>query len=193
MHELPGELVALGGAIRNLARMDARRCGYPLTTLHGYTLSLTALEQLIEQLRTLPLAKRIKLPGLRSDRADIILPGALVARAIMQVMGVRALTVSVNGLREGLFFEHFWRHWDEPIIADIRSFGVLNLARIYHYQKKHANHVRFLASRVFEQLTPLHGYGAPERELLDAAALLHDIGAIIAYENHDVHSQTLIV
>lgn len=193
LHGLSGELVALGGAIRNLARMDARRSNYPLTTLHGYSLSLTALEQLIEQLRTLPLAKRIKLPGLRSDRADIILPGALVARAVMQAMGVQSLTVSVNGLREGLFFERFWQHWEEPIIADIRGFGVLNLARIYHYQKKHANHVRFLAGRVFEQLAPLHGYGASERELLDAAALLHDIGAIIAYENHEVHSQTLII
>lgn len=38
-----------------------------------------------------------------------------------------------------------------------------------------------------------YGYGAGERELLDAAALLHDIGSIVAYENHEVHSQTLII
>ena len=133
------------------------------------------------------------MPGLRSDRADIILPGAMVIHAVLERMGVPALTVSVNGLREGLFFEHFWGHWAEPVSADIRSFGVLNLARIYQYQKTHANHVRFLAGRLFDQLAPLHGYGLAERELLGVAALLHDIGTLISYEDHDQHSQTLII
>lgn len=190
---LTGELVGLGGTIRNLARIEARRRGYPLVTMHGFTLSQAALEQTIEVLRTQPLARRIRLPGLRTDRADIILPGALVLHAILQRSSKDALTVSVHGLREGLFFEHFWRHWSEPVIADIRGFGVLNMARVYRYHKKHANHVRFLAGRVFEQLTLLHNYGGAERELLDAAALLHDIGTLIAYDGHDVHSQTLIV
>lgn len=190
---LAGDLVGLGGTIRNLARIEARRRDYPLATMHGYPFSLAALEQTIETLRALPLAKRIRLPGLRTDRADIILPGALVLRAILQRSNKEGLTVSVHGLREGLFFEHFWRHWSEPVSADIRGFGVLNMARVYRYQKKHANHVRFLADRVFAQLTPLHHYGSAERELLGAAALLHDIGTLIAYDGHEVHSQTLIV
>ena len=42
----------------------------------------------------------------------------------------------------------------------MRRFSVLNIARNYEYQKPHANHVRYLADRIFEQLTPLHGYGA---------------------------------
>jgi exopolyphosphatase/guanosine-5'-triphosphate,3'-diphosphate pyrophosphatase len=45
---------------------------------------------------------------------------------------------------------------------------------------------------MFDQLVPLHGYGACARELLSAAALLHDLGTIIGYDAHDVHSQTLI-
>jgi exopolyphosphatase/guanosine-5'-triphosphate,3'-diphosphate pyrophosphatase len=110
----------------------------------------------------------------------------------MERLKVDRLTVSINGLREGLFYEYFWGHLVDPVIADIRSFGVLNLARIYGYQKTHANHVRFLAGRMFDQLAPLHGYGAAERELLAAAALLHDLGTLIGYDAHDIHSQTLI-
>ena len=65
--------------------------------------------------------------------------------------------------------------------------------RNYHYDKTHANHVRYLAVRIFDQLTRLHNYAAEERVILDAAAMLHDIGTIIGYEEHDKHSQTLIV
>ncbi len=190
--EVSGQLVGLGGSIRSLARMEAARQNYPLSTLHGFSLSASSLAESSGLFRSLPLPKRTKLAGLRSDRADIILPAALVIQAIMARLKVDKLTVAVNGLREGLFFEHFWGHLSDPVIPDIRSFGVLNLARRYGYQKTHANHVRFLAHRLFDQLTPLHGYGASERDLLGAAALLHDLGTIIGYDQHEVHSQTLI-
>ena len=187
-----GQLVGLGGTIRTLARIEAERQEYPLFTLHGFELTQASVEESIGQFRTLPLNKRLKVPGLRSDRADIILAGALVIQAIMTRLKQDRLTVAVNGLREGLFYEYFWGHLVDPVISDIRSFGVLNLARTYNYQKTHANHVRFLAGRMFDQLAPLHGYGASERELLAAAALLHDLGTVIGYDAHDVHSQTLI-
>ena len=190
--EVRGQLVGLGGTIRNMARIEAERQNYPLSTLHGFELTLASVEESIRLFRTLPLSKRLKVPGLRGDRADIILGGALVIQAVMKRLGADRLTVSINGLREGLFYEYFWGHLHDPVIADIRSFGVLNLARIYGYQKTHANHVRFLAGRMFDQLAPLHGYGAAERELLSAAALLHDLGTVIGYDDHDQHSQTLI-
>ncbi len=188
----PRQLVGLGGTIRNLAKMDAARQNYPLNTLHGYRLSRAALEENVRLLSTLPLAERRRLPGLNSDRADIILPGALVVQAVMARLQVEELTISINGLREGLFFEHFWQHLSYPVVANVRRFSVLNMARIYNYDKRHASHVRFLAGRLFQQLRPLHGYGPAEQELLDAAAVLHDLGTVISYNDHHKHSQSLI-
>jgi len=185
-------LVGLGGTIRNLARIESKRQKYPLNTLHGFSLSRASVAQSIDLFRELPLAERQKIPGLNVDRADIILPGAMVLLALMKRLGVDQATISINGLREGIFFEQFWRHLPYPVIGDVGRFGVLNMARNYQYQRQHANHVRFLAGRLFEQMAPLHGYGLAERNLLDAAALLHDLGVIVGYEEHHKHSQTLI-
>lgn len=186
-------LVGLGGTIRNMAGMAAEREAFPLSTLHGYVLGREALDENIRLLTTLPLAERQAISGLSSDRADIILPGALVLRAVMERLQAEAVTISVNGLREGLFAEQFWQHLSYPVIDDVRRFSVLNIARTYQYNKPHTNHVRFLAGCLFEQLAPLHGYGRAERELLDTAALLHDIGQLISYPDHHLHSQALIV
>jgi exopolyphosphatase/guanosine-5'-triphosphate,3'-diphosphate pyrophosphatase len=185
-------LVGLGGTIRNLAGIEAARQSYPLHTLHGFTLHRASVEASIDQLRKLPLDGRMEIPGLHSDRADIILPGAMVLASLMKRFDTKEIAVSVNGLREGVFFEHFWQHLHYPVIPDVRRFSVLNLARNYQYQERHANHVRFLAGRLFDQLLPLHDYGLSEREVLDAAALLHDGGRIIGYTGHHRHSQTLV-
>ncbi|HHJ06160.1 MAG TPA: Ppx/GppA family phosphatase [Anaerolineae bacterium] len=186
-------LVGLGGTIRNLAKIEAVRQNYPLKTLHGFRLSQESVAESIAQFKKLPLPERKKIYGIKADRADIILPGAMVIATIMKRLQVDGLTVSINGLREGIFLEQFWNHLTYPVISDARRFGVLNMARVYQYQKAHANHVRYLAGRLFEQLNPLHHYGRAEREMLDAAALLHDLGSIISYRNHHKHSQTLII
>lgn len=186
------QLVGLGGTIRNLARMQAMREAYPLTTLHGFVLTRASLAESIDLLVEQPLANRKKLSGLNSDRADIILPGALVLATIMDRLQKDSLIISMNGLREGLFFERFWHHLSYPVAGNVRRFSVLNMARVYNYEKKHANHVRFLADRLFEQLMPLHGYNLDDLRLLDAAAIMHDLGSIIDYYNHHRHSQMLI-
>ncbi len=190
----PGQLlVGLGGTIRNLAKMEAARSEYPLNTLHGFVLSHKSVKESVRQLAELPLAERQKLLGLSSDRADIILPGAMVIQSILDRLEADELTISVNGLREGLFFEHFWDHLTYPVVAKVRTCSILNMARVYHYQKNHAIHVRYLADRLFNQLSPLHGYDSAERQLLDSAALLHDLGSIISYDSHHKHSQMLII
>jgi len=186
------QLVGLGGTIRNLAKIEASRRKYPLYTLHGFNLSRESVENSIRQFLDLPLTKRKEIEGLKNDRADIILPGAMVILEIMKLLDKDSLTLSMSGLREGLFFEHFWEHLPYPVIPDVRRFSVLNMARNYQYQKIHANHVRYLSGRLFDQLAPLHGYEQPERQLLEAAALLHDIGTVVGYDGHHRHSQTLI-
>lgn len=185
-------LVGLGGTIRNLAKLETVRQASPLKTLHGFILTRASIETSVELFRKLPLSKRQRLEGLSPDRADIILAGALTVLGVLEKLGIDELKISTAGLREGVFFEHFWEHLDYPVIADPRRFSVLNLARNYNYHERHADHVRLLAGRLFDQLQPLHEFGPAERELLDAAALLHDIGTVIAYDGHHRHSETLI-
>jgi exopolyphosphatase / guanosine-5'-triphosphate,3'-diphosphate pyrophosphatase len=187
-----GPLIGLGGTIRNLAKIEAARRASPLQSINGFVLSRASLDETIALLRDLPLAQRRRIAGLVRDRADIILPGALVIRAIMERLGIDSLTISESGLREGLFFEQFCSNLPYPVLPHLREFGVLNIARFYGFHETHARHVRYLATRLFEELSPLHGYGNSEKELLGAAALLHDIGTAIRYNDHHKHSQTLI-
>lgn len=190
----PGRtLVGIGGTVRNLARIDQKRRNYPLERLHGYVLTLKALDSIIGMLRKKDLSEREDIPGLNSDRADVILSGAVILQQLMAQGNFEEILISGQGLRDGLFYEHFLGHQRLPLMNDVRGFTVQNLAHIYDYEAAHAAQVRDLSLSLFDQLQPLHGYGPWERELLSYAAILHDIGIQVGYYDHHKHSAYILV
>lgn len=188
------QFAGLGGTIRALVRIDREMSGYPLGLVHGYELKLGRLEKLIDRLRILPVSERTrKVPGLAADRADIILPGAMVVAGALRRAGADRLVVCGQGLREGLLYREFLRPANPPLIRNLREFSVLNVARLYGYEQAHTKHVAWLALALFDQLAHLHGYGTLEREYLWAAAQLHDIGTVVDYYDHHKHSAYIIL
>src|SRR4029077_693419 len=69
---------------------------------------------------------------------------------------------------------------------------VLAFAHRYAWDAPHANRVTDLSLSLFDQTVELHELGAPERELLQFAGLLHDVGAGVAQSAHHKHSLYII-
>ncbi|MGB5341080.1 MAG: Ppx/GppA family phosphatase, partial [Thermoanaerobaculia bacterium] len=100
-------LVAMGGTIRNLARAVQKEQQYPLLErVHGYFLSRGDLEGLADRLLGLKSKKRSRIPGIKSDRADVIVAGALVYRWLLQQSDLEGVWISGSGLREGALLRH---------------------------------------------------------------------------------------
>jgi exopolyphosphatase / guanosine-5'-triphosphate,3'-diphosphate pyrophosphatase len=181
----PVPLVAMGGTIRNLARAAQRKHAYPLDLLHGYFLHAEELEEVTDRLLPLTRKKRARVPGINSDRADVILAGALVYRWLLRASGRDGLFVSGHGIREGAFYRHFLA--PPHLVPEVRSFSIDNLVARYDLASPHTSHVRRLAGRLFADLAPLHALGPREGQLLDAAAALHDIGVTVGFYRHHRH------
>ena len=188
-------LVGTGGAVRTLAAMAQRAVDYPLSEIHGYQLSRDAVGALIETLIATPVGQRSRIAGLKSDRADIILAGALAYDVVMERVGVSEMEVCAQGLREGLFYEQFLGALDPPLFPDVRRASVLNVAMRYDYDRLHADHVARLALEIFDGTarTGMHAGDGLEREWLWAAAMLHDIGVIVDYHDHHKHGFYLVL
>src|SRR4029077_6172797 len=75
---------------------------------------------------------------------------------------------------------------------DIRRRSVIELAERCSYWPEHAHQVARLAGPIFDQPRSGPGLTDREREWLEYAALLHDVGVHISYERHHKHSYYLI-
>jgi exopolyphosphatase/guanosine-5'-triphosphate,3'-diphosphate pyrophosphatase len=104
------------------------------------------------------------------------------------------IEVTEAGLREGVFYE---RHLgtDPPLFDDVRTASVTNLAAQYGADEAHTHHVAHLALTMFDELADadLHPGDEEERRLVWAAALLHDIGMAVDYDDHHHHSRYLVL
>ncbi len=183
-------VVALGGSVRNLARAVQKRTDYPLELLHGYSMPRTELSKLTTRLLRRSSAKRQAIPGIRPDRADVILAGALLLRWLLRRIDRDQLIISGYGLREGTLYRHLLPapHLKE----DPRRFAIEDLMAQYPQPRVHVAHTRKLARWLFEGLQPLHKMTTTEGRLLDAAAALHDIGHGLSFYRHARHGAYLL-
>jgi exopolyphosphatase/guanosine-5'-triphosphate,3'-diphosphate pyrophosphatase len=185
-----GRLVGIGGTIRNLAAAAMKRLDVPDIDAQGFLLTRDALGEVIDELASQPASKRGQVKGIKYDRADVILGGALVLATALEEGGFHGIEVTEAGLREGAFFE---RLMGDELFDDVRAESVHNLAHRFGHDDEHDLHVWALSAAMFDGLAAagLHGYGRAERDVLWAACLLHDIGVAVNYDDHHRHSHYL--
>lgn len=186
-------LIGSGGTFTNLASIHLARSGLESArSVHGAIVTRVEVEHILDQLNSLSQSERENVPGLNPDRADIIVAGVAVIAEVLARLKCRELAVSAYGIREGILLESARV---TPVIADpgsARERSVRELAERTHYEKPHAERVQKLALKIFDSIGERLDLDNDDRQALSDAALLHDIGYHIDYDQHNKHSYHLI-
>jgi exopolyphosphatase/guanosine-5'-triphosphate,3'-diphosphate pyrophosphatase len=193
----PDAMAGSSGTIQNLAEIASRmsKNASPSGEMPE-SLEIGALEDLAEKLCSLTLSERKKIPGINPSRADIIVAGAAILHTIMDEIGAPSIRISARGLLDGMLQDYLERgrfgYLDNSMTT--REQSVLQLARSCNFNETHSRHVALLACEIFDASREigLHEYGPRERELLGYAALLHDIGLFLSFDEHHTHSRYMI-
>ncbi|MBN2106100.1 MAG: Ppx/GppA family phosphatase [Deltaproteobacteria bacterium] len=184
--------IATGGNIEELAKMaDA-----PQKTGGIRNLSVSGLKRLMEELPRLSVKQRMVRWGMYQDRADVVVPAAVVYAHLAALSGQKSMLVPYVGTKEGILLDladrltlnSTYTHRKEKQLLHL----TVSLGRRYQFHEAHGQQVCRLALALFEQLQTLHGLDQDDHRILMVAALLHDIGAYISYKKHHKHSLYLI-
>lgn len=203
----PQLIIATGGTSTTLGAV-ALQHGHapgspaPGAAVQGLEIKRATVGRIVRQLRGLSLEDRARVPGLAPERADIIVPGVAILHGLMKHLDVRRLRVHSGGIRDGLLLSMagaLYPREGGDALASARDplRGVYRLARACRFDQRHSEHVARLAVRLFDQIAgalPEKPAWATEeaRLLLEAGALLLDVGYLINYAQHNRHSYSLI-
>jgi exopolyphosphatase / guanosine-5'-triphosphate,3'-diphosphate pyrophosphatase len=145
---------------------------------------------------TLDLEDRLKLPGLDPRRADLTVTGAILLDTLLRALNASEITLCDLALREGLVLDYIHQHRSDIArvdrYPDVRRRSTIELAERCNWEAAHSKRVAHLALNLFDGTKGLHGFGDREREWLEYASFLHDIGNHISYERHHRHSYYLV-
>jgi len=194
----PDLLIGSSGTVETIVAMGHMADGAELPrTLNGATVTR---EQVVASLEALVAAgsaeAALDLPGVDPKRADILLGGAVILDEVMRAVGLDELTFSEGALREGILFDELDRRRGQRIrhhLSDTRRQGVLQLMELCEEDPRHARQTAWLAGRILAGVggqLALHEDDAAE--LLEAAALLANVGLFISHSRHHQHSYYVI-
>jgi exopolyphosphatase/guanosine-5'-triphosphate,3'-diphosphate pyrophosphatase len=153
---------------------------------------LVALER---QLFATDASGRAKLPGADQRRAELLPAGIVVLNHLMAATQLEELTISDWALREGIVLSAIGSHDRAELDEDpraLRRASLLALCRRCNWRQRHAHRVAQLALELFDALGAVSELAGEDREILELAALSHDIGEHVSRADHDRHSAYLI-
>ncbi|GIX06549.1 MAG: phosphatase [Candidatus Poribacteria bacterium] len=165
-------------------------------SLHQEEVPADSLRKVCDRLIASTVQERMAIKDLDRTRIHTIVPGAVLLRELLDRFPIGGLVVCEYALREGVIYDYVARNrsgiLQAAVIPDVRMRSVLALARRCNWDETHSRHVTRLSLQMFDQLAPRFQWDPGERDLLEFAGLLHDIGKLINVRRHHRHGQYLI-
>jgi exopolyphosphatase/guanosine-5'-triphosphate,3'-diphosphate pyrophosphatase len=211
----PLHVLGVGGTLTTLLAIVARKRGLtvdrkdPRQAAMVGVISVQEIRECIDALASMPASRRDELPGVSSDRADIILCGLIAAERALHRMQASHIRIIAGGVREGLLAKlakgellasdarHGTRH--TSLLAHAGELLDLCAPHTPHATAAHSRHVAHLSLRLFASLAELcewrelAGHTMHQQSLLlHAAALVHDVGVMVRYKQHHKHSARIV-
>lgn len=192
-------IIGSSGTMENIGAMVASRNSITANlTLNELEFSSKEYLDFYEEFIPKKRKQRLKEKQLEEKRVDIINPGVVLLKYLIEEFSIENIRISESALREGMILNFIEKQKDKlnlDLVAhfkDPRKRSVYELLRKTDWLEDHSKHVSNFALQLFDEFQEELKLEEPDRELLEYATLMHDIGYYISYRKHHKHAWYLI-
>ena len=189
--------IASSGTAQNIAKMIRSMNDHDDEgTTNQSVFTRKEFQKLYKAVTGMSVSERKKLTGLDEKRVDLIIPGLVLVNMIFSLFKLKEIAISDSALREGMVIHYLKTTWpgaERQEQLNIRRGSVIELGYRCDWDRKHSEQIAELSLQLFDCLQFLHELDTHDRELLEYAALLHNIGTFISISSHHKHSQYIIL
>ena len=152
--------------------------------------------QLFKTVHELNLPQIIKVFKINEDVAELVVPTILLYEQLLALVPVQEIILTDDRFIDGICLLHIGPKASKDYADELEQEQLSLLYSIgerYQYDEAHSRQVAKLALAMFDKLGKHHGLDSHSRILLQATALLHDIGKYVSLRSHSLYSYMLIM
>lgn len=154
----------------------------------AWEISSEGVKELVDRVVAFGDLDKLKLPGLSDDRRAVYAGGLAVIDTCFRELGLTRMHVSEAALREGLLHDLLGRLTH----TDARADAVRALAKRHSVDLAQAKRVKTIALQLFDQVAPAWHLDIEDREALQFASMLHEVGLSISHSQHHQHGEYIL-
>ena len=190
-------LIGSSGTMENIGLMISHRNNKtPNLTINELEFTAKEFFELYDDIIGLDKKKRAKLKGLDEKRINLLPAGLVLVHYILKTFGIKRVKISSQALREGIVLRYIKKEMSEGIRMHLdespRRRSVLELVHKCDWHGDHSKHVAKIALKLFDELSDELHLEFEDRELLEYASFMHDIGYHISHRKHHKHALYII-
>ncbi|MCX7821556.1 MAG: Ppx/GppA family phosphatase [Brevinematales bacterium] len=177
--------IGVSGTIENIARL----CNKISRNMNSNGLVIT-YEGITELFDSIPdiIKDENTFNYVDSSRRDTILAGIVLLKCMFDFFDIKRLNVSYYGIREGNAISLMKKEY----LSNVRYSSTKHILKRFNLDKIHSRNVCNFALRIFDVLKNVHNLDKNWKDYLFTASVLHDVGKIISFNNHEDHSEYII-
>jgi exopolyphosphatase/guanosine-5'-triphosphate,3'-diphosphate pyrophosphatase len=190
-------IIGSSGTMENIAQMIANRKDKSIDmTINEMEFSAEDFRKFYDWFIKLSKKERRSVSGLDTKRVGFINTGVVLLNYMIRKFGIKTVKISSQALREGIVIRYLKKEmiglqWTGAF-ADPRRRSVFELLRKTDWHETHSRHVANMALTIFDALEKELELTLQDRELLEYASYLHDIGYYISHSKHHKHALYII-
>jgi exopolyphosphatase/guanosine-5'-triphosphate,3'-diphosphate pyrophosphatase len=187
-----GTMENIGGMVAGRSSITAKR------SLNELEFSADDFKDLYSDFIKLDKKQRLKEKALEEKRVDIINPGMVLLEFLIDKFKIETIKISEGALREGMILNYINNNREQlnlDLVAnfkDPRRRSIYELLRKCNWPEAHSLHVSNFSLQLFDNFKEELKLKESDKELLEYASLMHDIGYYISYRKHHKHALYLI-
>ncbi len=183
-------LVGIGGTFRAISSAIMLNSNYPLNKLHAYECEVPEFKNFISDVLDADENKLKKL-NIKSDRFDIIKPGALILSRVLKKLSIKKLITSGVGVREGVYLSDLLRNSKDKFPHNYNT-SVRYLLDSHINDIGFSNQLNQLSKKLFDLTHTYLKINEKYRSDLAVAAKLYQTGNSIHFYSKNKHSYYLL-
>ncbi len=191
----PQTSIATSGTSAALASLNAAKTA-AYNDSKPQTVPQEAVVRWLKELSRRNLAQRCALPGIGPRRAEIIIAGTMVFAELMHLCNLPAFRYLPLGLRDGLLAQMMADYNGSAAMRERveteRHDALIASAKHYGADLTFAQRIRNFTMQLFHRLQAVHQLPPQYAAWLEAAAMLHEVGAYINRSGRRRHTYYVI-